>query len=90
MYGINVYMDGAVLNSHLDRLPEVISIVIKIAQETDEAWPLKLYSHRHGEAYNMTLHSGDWLLCQSHSIIHGRPFPLNPRDTTTDITTIPG
>jgi prolyl 4-hydroxylase len=76
MYGIRVYTDGAVLNSHLDRLPQVISIVMNIAQETDEAWPLELYSHRDGEAYNVTLQPGDWLLYESHSIIHGRPFPL--------------
>lgn len=75
MYGIRVYTEGAVLNSHVDRLPQVISIVINVAQESDQPWPLEMIGHD-GIAHNVTLQPGDWLLYESHSIIHGRPFAL--------------
>lgn len=85
MYGIRIYTEGAILNSHVDRLPQVISIVINVAQDdttADEAsapesssWPLELIGHD-GVARNVTLQPGDWLLYESHSIIHGRPFPF--------------
>ncbi|KAL3905926.1 MAG: hypothetical protein SGILL_009479, partial [Bacillariaceae sp.] len=76
MYGIRVYTDGAMLLPHVDQLPQVVSIVINVAQDTIQPWPLEIYSHKDGEAYNVTLEPGDWLLYESHSIIHGRPFAL--------------
>ncbi|KAG7374848.1 ankyrin repeat domain protein [Nitzschia inconspicua] len=76
MYGIRVYTEGAILNSHVDRLPQVVSIVINIAQDPYEVtWPLEVIGHD-GLAHNVTLQPGDWLLYESHSIIHGRPFPF--------------
>jgi prolyl 4-hydroxylase len=75
MYGIRVYTEGAILNSHVDRLPQVISIVINIDQDYEKPWPLELIGHD-GVARNVTLQPGDWLLYESHSIIHGRPFPF--------------
>eukprot|EP00581_Thalassiosira_minuscula_P005635 CAMPEP_0183738450 /NCGR_PEP_ID=MMETSP0737-20130205/54570_1 /TAXON_ID=385413 /ORGANISM="Thalassiosira miniscula, Strain CCMP1093" /LENGTH=484 /DNA_ID=CAMNT_0025972981 /DNA_START=478 /DNA_END=1928 /DNA_ORIENTATION=- len=78
LYGIRVYKEGAVLLPHVDRLPLVASAMINIAQDVDEDWPCEIYDHD-GNAHNVTLHPGDMLLFESHSILHGRPFPLKGR-----------
>jgi len=75
LYGIRVYGRGSVLAPHVDRLPLVSSAIINVAQDVDEPWPLEVYGHD-GKAYNVTLDVGDMLLYESHSVIHGRPFPL--------------
>ena len=76
LYGIRVYKEGAVLAPHVDRLPLVISCIINVAQDADaEPWPLELYAHD-GQAYNVTMEVGDMVLYESHSVVHGRPFPL--------------
>mmetsp|Transcript_3734 Transcript_3734/g.7143 ORF Transcript_3734/g.7143 Transcript_3734/m.7143 type:complete len:550 (+) Transcript_3734:102-1751(+) len=77
MYGIRTYTKGAVLAPHVDRLPLVTSAIINVAQDLDEgeAWPLEVYAHD-GVAYNVTLEPGDMLLYESHSVIHGRPYPF--------------
>lgn len=62
-------------NSHVDRLPLVSSAIINVAQELDEDWPLEVIGHD-GKAHNVTLLPGQMALYESHSIIHGRPFPL--------------
>jgi prolyl 4-hydroxylase len=78
IYGIRVYKEGAVLLPHVDRLPLVASAMVNIAQDVDEDWPLEIYDHK-GIAHNVTLTPGDMLLFESHSTIHGRPFPLKGR-----------
>ena len=78
LYGIRVYREGAVLLPHVDRLPLVASAMINIAQDVDEDWPMEIYDHD-GRAHNVTLLPGDMLLFESHSVIHGRPFPLKGR-----------
>ena len=37
--------------------------------------PLEVYGHD-GKATNITMEPGDMVLYESHSVIHGRPFPL--------------
>ncbi|CAB9529888.1 Ankyrin Repeat [Seminavis robusta] len=76
MYGIRVYTNGSLLVPHVDRLPLVASAMINVAQEVEEDWPMEVYSHKTGMAHNVTLHPGDMLLFESHSVVHGRPFPL--------------
>jgi prolyl 4-hydroxylase len=78
IYGIRVYTDGAILASHVDRLPQVMSVILNVAQDVDEPWPIELIGHD-GRAHNVTLEPGEFLLYESHSIIHGRPFPLKGR-----------
>ena len=78
LYGIRVYREGAVLLPHVDRLPLVASAMVNIAQDVDEPWPMEIYDHD-GQAHNITLDPGDMLLFESHSAIHGRPFPLKGR-----------
>lgn len=45
IYGIRVYKNGAILSTHVDRLPLVISALINVAQEVNEPWPLEVYGH---------------------------------------------
>ena len=37
-YGIRVYKEGAILTSHVDRLPLVSSAIINVDQDVDEPW----------------------------------------------------
>lgn len=75
MYGIRQYTDGAILSPHADRNPLITSCIINVAQDVEEDWPLEVYG-RDGLAYNVTMKPGDMVLYESHSLIHGRPFPL--------------
>lgn len=75
LYGIRVYKDGAILAPHVDRLPLVSSAIIQVAQDVQEPWPLEVIGHD-GRAHNVTMEPGDMVLYESHSVIHGRPFPL--------------
>lgn len=78
MYGIRVYGEGAVMMPHVDRLPLIASAMICVAQDVDEPWPIELYDHD-GRAHNVTFEPGDMLLFESHSVVHGHPFPLKGR-----------
>ncbi len=75
MYGIRKYTTGAILSPHADRIPLISSCIINVAQDVDEDWPLEVYG-RDGLAYNVTMEPGDMVLYESHSLIHGRPFPM--------------
>lgn len=78
LYGIRVYTEGSVLATHVDRLPLVSSAIINVDQDVDEPWPIEVYAHD-GKAYNVTMEPGDMVLYESHSVLHGRPFPLKGR-----------
>lgn len=78
LYGIRVYQENAVLSPHVDRNPLINSGIINVAQDVDEPWPLEVIGHD-GIAKNVTMEPGDMVLYESHSIIHGRPFPLKGR-----------
>lgn len=75
IWGIRVYKDGAILAPHVDRNPLVSSAIINVAQDVREPWPLEVWGHD-GKPYNITSQPGDMILYESHSLIHGRPFPL--------------
>jgi len=78
LYGIREYTEGSVLSPHVDRVPLVSSGIVNVAQDVDEPWPLEVYD-RQGQAVNITMEPGDMILYESHSLIHGRPFPLRGR-----------
>jgi prolyl 4-hydroxylase len=78
LYGIRVYKEGSILATHVDRLPLVSSAIINVDQDVDEPWPLEVIGHD-GIARNVTMLPGDLVLYESHSILHGRPFPLKGR-----------
>jgi len=75
LYGIRRYEQGAILATHLDRLPLVTSAIMQIDQDVDEPWPIEVVGHD-GKAYNVTLEPGEVALYESHTVLHGRPFPL--------------
>lgn len=75
---MRVYKDGAVLSTHVDRLPLVSSAIINVDQDVDEPWILEVYGHD-GKAFNVTMEPGDAVLYESHTLLHGRPFPLKGR-----------
>lgn len=74
-YGIRVYTSGSILAPHVDRDPLISSAIINVGQDVDEEWPLEVYDHE-GLAHNITMTPGDVVLYESHSVLHGRPFPL--------------
>jgi prolyl 4-hydroxylase len=78
VYGIRIYKEGAILATHVDRLPLVSSMIINVDQDVDEDWPLEVIGHD-GKAHNITMQPGDLILYESHSILHGRPFALKGR-----------
>ena len=61
-------------SSDVDRLPLVSSAIIQVAQNVDEPWPVEVIGHD-GKAYNITMEPGDMVLYESHTILHGRPYP---------------
>ena len=69
--GIKVYKTGAVIAPHLESPPLVNTLIINVADDLDEPWPLEVYG-RDGMALNITMETGDMLLCEAHSIIHGK------------------
>jgi prolyl 4-hydroxylase len=75
LYGIRIYQRGALLVPHVDRAPLVASAIINVDQDLEEPWPLEVIGHD-GISRNVTMRPGDMVLYESHSIIHGRPFPL--------------
>jgi hypothetical protein len=61
MYGVRMYKEGAILATHLDRLPLVSSCIINVDQDVDEPWPLEVYDHN-GKAHNVSMEPGDMVL----------------------------
>ena len=78
LYGIRVYKEGAILASHVDRLPLVTSAIINVDQDLDSPWPVEVYTHD-GHAENVTMAPGDMVMYESHTCVHGRPIPLQGR-----------
>jgi len=75
LYGVRIYHRGSVLATHVDRLPLVSSAIINVDADLEEPWPLEVIGHD-GKAHNVTMEPGDMVLYESHSVLHGRPFPL--------------
>ena len=51
------------------------SAIIQVAQDVDEPWPIEVVSHD-GRRHNVTMEPGDMILYESHTVLHGRPYPL--------------
>jgi prolyl 4-hydroxylase len=75
VYGIRVYSRGSILSPHVDRLPLVSSCIVNVAQDVEEPWPLEVYD-RNNRPINITMEPFDMVFYESHSLLHGRPFPL--------------
>jgi prolyl 4-hydroxylase len=61
LYGVRTYTTGAMLATHVDRMPLVASAIINVAQDLDEPWPLEVVGHD-GKAANITMEPGDMVL----------------------------
>jgi hypothetical protein len=61
-------------------VPLVISAIVNVAQDNKAAedWVLEVIGHD-GIAVNLTVAPGEMILYESHSILHGRPYPLSGR-----------
>lgn len=86
LYGIRIYHEGHILSTHVDRIPLVSSAILQVSQDVDEPWPIEVYG-RDGLAYNVTMAPGDMVLYESHTTLHGRPFPLKGRYYVSDFIT---
>jgi prolyl 4-hydroxylase len=69
LYGVRVYTEGAVLATHVDRMPLVSSAIVNVAQDVDEPWPIEVYGHD-GKAYNVTMEPGDMVLVSTLMEVH--------------------
>lgn len=79
MYGIRYYLNGSVLENHLDRLrTHAVSAIITIDQDLEEPWPLHLYDND-GNLHQLSMETGDMVLYESARAIHGRPEVMNGR-----------
>jgi len=78
IWGIRIYHNNSILTTHVDRNPLVTSAIINVDQDVDEPWPLEVWGHN-GKPYNVTMEPGDMVMYESHSILHGRPFPMRGR-----------
>jgi hypothetical protein len=62
-------------------VPLVISAIVNVAQDNDNAvedWVLEVIGHD-GVAVNLTVAPGEMIAYESHSVLHGRPYPLTGR-----------
>ena len=57
-------------------LSHVVAVIINVAQQVDEAWPLVIEDHR-GIEHTVTMEPGEMVLYESARLLHGRPIPLN-------------
>jgi prolyl 4-hydroxylase len=73
---IHVYSSGAVVSSHVKKLPRVaFSALVNVAQDLKEPWPLELIS-RDGVTHQILLLPGEIVLIETSSVIQGFPVPL--------------
>jgi prolyl 4-hydroxylase len=75
LYGIRVYGNNSILAPHVDRIPLIVSAILNIDQDVETPWILQVIGHD-GGAHNLTLQPGEMILYESHSILHGRPYPM--------------
>ena len=76
VYGIRVYKKGSVLVPHRDKLKtDIISAIINVDQEVDEAWPLVIEDNYY-RIHEVFLKPGEVVFYESARLKHGRPFPL--------------
>ena len=56
-------------------MPLVTSTVINAAHDAKKPWIMELWGHDR-KAYNVTMEVGGVLMYESHSVVHGRHWPL--------------
>lgn len=77
VYGIRVYKDKAILESHRDRVDtHIISAIINVGQEVVEDWPLVLDDNYY-RSHSVVMEPGDALFYEGARLTHGRPIAFN-------------
>ncbi len=77
-YGIRYYLDGAVLENHVDRLKtHAVSAIVNVDQdpEMSEPWLLEIFDHD-GNVHHIEMAPGDMVFYESAACVHGRPSPF--------------
>ena len=77
VYGIRMYLDGAILNSHKDREEtHIIGTIINIDQKVHKDWYLEIEDHQKN-LHKLLLEPGEMIFYESATLKHGRPEPLS-------------
>jgi prolyl 4-hydroxylase len=74
-YGIRRYQRGTFLYKHVDCQPHFVSSFICVHHKLDAPWPLHIESVD-GEASQIDLEPGEFVLYEGTRLIHGRPYAL--------------
>jgi len=76
IYGIRRYRNRSTLLAHTDKISShVISVIMNIAQEVQEDWPLNIKDHQ-GKEHTVYLKAGEMLWYESAKLVHGRQKPF--------------
>ena len=77
VYGVRMYLDGAILNSHKDREEtHIIGTIINIDQKVRNDWYLEIEDHQKN-LHKLLLEPGEMIFYESATLKHGRPEPLS-------------
>ena len=77
VYGVRMYLDGAILNSHKDREEtHIIGTIINIDQKVNRDWYLEIEDHKKN-LHKVLLEPGEMIFYESATLKHGRPKPLS-------------
>ena len=77
VYGVRMYLDGAILNSHKDREEtHIIGTIINVDQKVIEDWYLEIEDHQ-SKIHKVLLEPGEMIFYESATLKHGRPEPLS-------------
>ena len=77
VYGVRMYLDGAILNSHKDREEtHIIGTIINIDQKVRNDWYLEIEDHQK-KLHKVLLEPGEMIFYESATLKHGRPEPLS-------------
>ena len=76
LYGIRRYRNMSTLTTHVDKVEShVISVIINVAQDVEEDWPLFMMDND-GTEHSLTMQPGQMIWYESARLSHGRQRPL--------------
>ena len=76
IYGIRRYRNRSTLLAHTDKASShVISVIMNIAQDVEEDWPLNIKDNQ-GKEHTLFLAAGEMLWYESARLVHGRQRPF--------------
>merc|ERR1719402_798262 len=79
VYGIRRYTNNSWMLGHVDKAEShIISVILNVAQDVDEDWPLYIKDHR-GRGRQVLLQPGEMIYYESAKLVHSRQTPLRGR-----------